>query len=80
MNAIPETFSTNIFASVCFGAAIWHTFLAKWFRQLASRFRAGSVAENFFHLIGEIEVVFGLWAGLYILGILLLRGGSEANT
>jgi hypothetical protein len=32
----------------------------------AKRFPIGSVGENFFNFLGEIEVVFGIWGGLFI--------------
>jgi Na+/H+ antiporter NhaD/arsenite permease-like protein len=68
----------NIFATVCFALAILHTFLVSRFTRLAARFKPGSVLENTFHLLGEIEVVFGLWAGLFLIGLASLRGVSES--
>lgn len=54
-------------ATVCFVLAILHTFSVGVFNRLGSRFREGSVAENLFHMLGEVEVVFGLWASVYVL-------------
>ena len=54
-------------ATICFGCAIVHTFLVKQLQHLALRFQEGSVGENFFHLLGEVEVVFGFWAGIFLL-------------
>lgn len=34
---------------------------------MAHAYPEGSVPENLFHLLGEVEVVFGLWAGVFIL-------------
>ena len=68
----------NVFSTTCFALAITHTFLVGRFNRLAARFRPGSVLENTFHLLGEIEVVFGLWAGLFLLGFALLQGVSES--
>ncbi len=48
-------------ATVCFAFALLHTFLVKWLRHLGGKFPSGSVPENFFHLMGEIAVVFGVW-------------------
>lgn len=61
----PQPF--ELFATVCFLMAIIHTFLVRWFQSLARRFPSGSVAENVFHLLGEIEAVFGLWALVFFL-------------
>lgn len=54
------------FATFCFGLAILHTFLVKHFQHLALRFSAGSPGENFFHLLGEVEIVFGVWAAIFL--------------
>lgn len=64
-------------ATACFACAVFHTFLVKKFQHLALKHRAGSPAENFFHLLGEVEVVFGLWAGVYILLVTALQGRTE---
>lgn len=56
----------QIFATVCFALAIIHTFSVKFFHKIGSRFKSGSVGENIFHFLGEVEVVFGLWAAIFI--------------
>lgn len=58
------THSIEICATALFGFAILHTFSVKRFQHLASKFPEGSVGENLFHLLGEVEIVFGLWAAL----------------
>ena len=58
--------SIDLLATVCFAAALIHTFAASQLKAFGSRFREGSVAENFFHLAGEVEVVFGLWASVFL--------------
>jgi hypothetical protein len=45
---------------------------------MAGRFPEGSVAENLFHLLGEVEVVFGLWAGIFIAALVIAVGHKEA--
>jgi len=54
----------EIIATVLFAVAVMHTFSAKAFTRLASRYPDGSIHENLFHLLGEVEVVFGLWASV----------------
>tara|TARA_B110001454_G_C12723074_1_gene435711 strand:+ start:9269 stop:10540 length:1272 start_codon:yes stop_codon:yes gene_type:complete len=54
-------------ASLFFALAVLHTFSVKFFQEIAHKFPEGSAGENFFHLLGEVEVVFGIWAGLFIL-------------
>jgi hypothetical protein len=64
----------EIFATILFGLAVLHTFLIKQFHHYATRCRPDSVRANLFFLLGEIEIVFGMWAGLLILGIFVLEG------
>lgn len=70
--------SIEITATVLFAFAVLHTFAVKRFQRIALQFPEGSIGENFFHLLGEVEVVFGLWAGVLIVSIALLKGGNEA--
>lgn len=53
--------------TLLFALAVLHTFSVKRFQVLASQFPEGSVRENLFHLLGEVEVVFGFWAGIWFL-------------
>jgi len=70
--------SIQILATVLFALAVLHTFSIKWFQHQALKFPDGSVQENLFHLLGEVEIVFGLWAGFLVAGIALLASGQEA--
>ena len=56
----------DVAGTVFFSLAVLHTFLVKKFQHLATKYPEGSVGENIFHLLGEIEVVFGLWAAVFI--------------
>lgn len=56
----------ELLATILFAVAILHTFLVKRFETLAHRFPHGSVGENTFHLLGEVEVVFGFWATIFL--------------
>ncbi|MBW1879040.1 MAG: hypothetical protein JRJ84_11810, partial [Deltaproteobacteria bacterium] len=62
----------DIFATVAFGLAILHTFSVKRLHHWAHGLRKGSVGENALHLLGEVEVVFGLWAGVFLVGLMIL--------
>lgn len=70
--------SVEIVGTACFALAIVHTFSVKQFQEFAHAFREDSVARNVFHLLGEVEVVFGLWAGVFMLYFGLERGFHEA--
>ncbi len=65
-------------ALALFVLAVSHTFLVKSFQHLAHRYREGSVAENFFHLLGEVEIVFGLWAAVLLLFLAVFEGPASA--
>ncbi len=67
----------NIVATICFVCAILHTFSVKKLQQLARRYPEGSPLENFFHLIGEVEVVFGVWAAIFLSFMTFNLGASE---
>lgn len=66
------------FSTICFGLAIIHTFSVKFFQHLAHKYPDGSPAENFFHLLGEVEVVFGIWAAVFLLYFGFMAGSGEA--
>ncbi len=70
--------SLEVIGTIVFALAVLHTFSVKQFQILAGRFPEGSVGENFFHLLGEIEIVFGLWAGLLVVLAACLTGFEEA--
>jgi hypothetical protein len=61
-------------ASLFFALAVLHTFSVKFFQEIAHKFPEGSAGENFFHLLGEVEVVFGIWAGIFILFFMGVSG------
>lgn len=62
----------QIIGASIFGIAVLHTFLVSKFQHLAHRYPEGSVGENFFHLLGETEAVFALWAGIFAASMFLV--------
>lgn len=64
--------STEILATILFAIAVLHTFLVQRFQHLALKFPEGSVGENFLHLLGEVEIVFGLWAGALVCALVAI--------
>ena len=61
----------QILASAIFVIAIVHTFSSAFFEKLAAK----SIAhKHLFHLLGEVEVVFGFWALVLMLLMGLLAG------
>ncbi len=65
----------NILAAVIFALALLHTFFAKSFEVLAHRHPNHA---GLFHLLGEVEVVFGFWAFILIGLLALIAGGDSA--
>ncbi|MCA1854751.1 putative Na+/H+ antiporter [Massilia oculi] len=61
--------------AILFAIALVHTFSTKLFHTLARRHPRHA---GLFHLLGEVEVVFGFWAFVLILAMALLAGGGEA--
>ena len=65
----------QIIAATLFAVALAHTFAARQFERLAHRYpRHGGL----FHLLGEVEVVFGFWAIVLVLAMALMAGVDPA--
>ncbi len=62
-------------AASLFGIALLHTFAAKQFERLSHRYPRHA---GLFHLLGEVEVVFGFWAIVLILAMAFVSGGAQA--
>jgi len=58
--------TVQLIGTIIFALAVLHTFLVKRFEHIAHHFPEGSIGENFFHLLGEVEAVFGIWAAIFL--------------
>lgn len=67
----------QLIAAVLFALAIIHTFSTKFFEHLA---HSQPQHAGIWHLLGEVEVVFGFWAMVLILFIFATSGQHEAIT
>jgi hypothetical protein len=67
--------AVHLVALAIFVAALGHTFAAKQFERLSHRFPRHA---GLFHLLGEVEVVFGFWAIVLVLAMALMQGGDRA--
>ncbi len=65
----------QIVAAVLFALALIHTFSTSVFERLAHTRPAHA---GLWHLLGEVEVVFGFWAMVLIVVMAMLASGSEA--
>ncbi len=83
----------NAVATAIFALAIVHTFAAPWFAGLAHRVQARSAARaelrgqpappsvlgEALHFLGEVEVVFGLWAVVLLTALTVHAGWHTAT-
>ena len=67
----------EIIASIVFALALIHTFTAKSFEILSNRHPNHA---GLFHLLGEVEVVFGFWAFILIALLAIFAGSDKAIT
>jgi hypothetical protein len=65
----------EIAAASIFAIAILHTFSTRYFQHLA---HVQPAHAGFWHLLGEVEVVFGFWAMVLLLFIVLHSGTGSA--
>jgi hypothetical protein len=65
----------ELIAAGLFAVALIHTFAAKQFERLSHRFPRHA---GVFHLLGEVEVVFGFWASVLVLAMAAISGGDQA--
>lgn len=77
MNTEANIFAAQL-ATVFFCCALFHTFMTSYVLKLSRRFPSGSLAENLLHFLSEIEIVFGFWAFLYLVGLSFVYGTNEA--
>ena len=68
--------TTQIVAAALFALAILHTFLAPKITSLGPKYPSH---QGLFHLLGEVEAVFGIWSGILLI-YLFAAGGFKAGT
>lgn len=68
-----EILGTGIFA-----IAILHTFLVQKILNLSHHFSKESFMYGLLHLLGEIEIVFGVWAAIFLTAMAFLADGKSA--
>jgi Putative Na+/H+ antiporter len=65
----------EVIAACLFAIAVLHTFMAKVFERLSQRYPSHA---GFFHLLGEVEVVFGFWAIVLVFVMAFVDGKGQA--
>ena len=71
-------FNVQYLATAFFAVSILHTFSVSIFHRLSAQYPKGSLAAMFFHLMSEVEIVFGFWALIFMMVFILLSGYSSA--
>lgn len=71
----PAVTAPELVAAVCFGLAVLHTFSTGLFARLA---HSQPRHAGLWHLLGEVEVVFGFWAFVLIASLFWLSGQDAA--
>lgn len=69
-----KTSLLEIISTIIFFLAITHTFLVSKFEHIADKKIKGSISANLWHYMAEVEVVFGLWALVFILFFISIEG------
>lgn len=67
----------NYLGTGFFTLALIHTFLVSVFAKISRRFPEDSALESFFHLLSEVEIVFGFWAFLFLSTWAVIAGPSS---
>ncbi len=65
----------QLVATILFAGAVLHTFMTRWFRHLA---HAQPRHAGLWHLLGEVEAVFGIWAVLLLIFVALYDTPTRA--
>jgi len=68
--------TVQVIGAALFAVALVHTFSTSLFERLAHRYPRH---EGMFHLLGEVEVVFGFWALVLVLAIFAVEGKTAAT-
>lgn len=69
--------SIEVLSTVFLAFALVHSFLTPVFAKLSKKFPPDSIGESFFHLLAEVEVVFGFWAGIFLTVWAVIEGPSK---
>ncbi|MCX7632645.1 MAG: putative Na+/H+ antiporter [Turneriella sp.] len=65
---------TEIIGAVLFALAVLHTFFVGKFHEWAHHFPHGSLRQNLVEFLSETEIVFGLWAALFFVVMIIQHG------
>jgi hypothetical protein len=64
----------EILGTALFAIAVLHTFCVQKFLSWSHHYPPGSIRQGLLHLLGEIEVVFGIWAAIFLVCMTAILG------
>ena len=68
----------QITSTLIFFIAIIHTFVVNKFKVIANRSNKNSISYHFWHLLSEVEIVFGLWSFIFLAIFAFTQGVDPA--
>ena len=69
--------SIEVLSTIILALALAHSFATPVFAKISKKFPDGSSREALFHLLAEVEVVFGFWAAIFLTIWALLEGPAK---
>ncbi len=66
----------NVVVTVIFALAVLHTFFCPKFLHASHMAEKGSSRARLLHVLGEVELVFGLWAAVLAASFVMVKGPS----
>ncbi|MBY0414285.1 MAG: putative Na+/H+ antiporter [Bdellovibrionales bacterium] len=73
-----STRTLELLSTFLFFLAIFHTFLVSKLEHIADRKPKGSMSAHLWHYLAEVEVVFGIWALVFIILFAFISGTDNA--
>lgn len=67
----------EILGTILFALAVLHTFFVASIIRLSERFPKDSFLRDLFHLLGEVEIVFGFWAAFFLVAFAFMEGSDS---
>lgn len=64
----------QIIGTAIFAIAVLHTFVVSKIQHMAHHHPEGSMSRNLLHYMGEVEIVFGMWAMIFVVIYGLIDG------
>ena len=72
-----ENPTIQVFSLIIFIFAVTHIFLARYFNNLAHKYHSKEFVSTGLHFLGEVEAIFGIWALILFLGLIVILGDYQ---